>query len=164
MMDPAQWEKSIEYFNQLTEILQNCVQAKILSDHSGTKKDGALIRNYSQEQTEWIAQHQTIRRHGQNRWPKVQRHSYTVDNQGIRQRIDQPFEMVNARTNSFKGWRCSAGLAGLTVTYDGWAYAGTCQSERLGPIESFELREQGVICPRQWCKAAPDIQLSKFKL
>ena len=160
MCDPGNWAKVQTMYQQLTPRLQALVNAKILTDHSGTATDGTPWE-YHPEQVEYIrsitAQGQQPRR----RFADVPLNSVAVYSDGTEEILHNPFDLVNTRQHSFTGWHCSAGNAGITVNFDGYAYAGNCRVQKLGRIDQFETLDQPIVCPRQWCKTAADIPLNK---
>lgn len=160
MCDPGRWHRVQEMYQQLTPRLQALVNAKILTDHSGGVTDGQPWE-YHPDQIEYI---RSIHAHGERpkrRFENVPLNSRVVYSDGTDAVLHNPFDLVNTKQHSFRGWSCSAGYAGVTVNFDGYAYAGNCRVQRLGRIDEFELLPEAIICPRQWCKTAADIPLSK---
>ncbi len=159
MCDPGNWAQVQAMYQQLTPRLQALVNAKILTDHSGGPTDGTPWE-YRPEQVEYI---RGISAHG----PRPQRRFnvnlnsvlYYSDNTNAA--LTNPFDLVNTQQHSFTGWHCSAGNTGITINFDGFAYAGNCRVQRLGRIDQFEILQQPIVCPRKWCKTAADIPLDK---
>ena len=99
----------------------------------------------------------------ERRFSNVNLSSTLVYEDGTSSKLHNPFDLVNTSQHSFKGWQCSAGNAGITISFDGLAYGANCRSYMLGRLDTFRLFDQPVTCPRQWCKTAIDIPLPKKK-
>lgn len=75
-------------------------------------------------------------------------------------------EILVSRTNSWKGWRCSAGMANLHITADGNIYAGTCRvGGLLGNVydHGVQFPNQWITCTKEWCMCGAEMELFKFK-
>lgn len=159
MCDPGNWARVQDMYQQLTPRLQALVNAKILTDHSGTATDGTPWE-YLPDQIEYI---RGISAHGPRprRRFDVNLNSWLHYDDQTSQILNNPFDLVNTRQHSFTGWHCSAGNAGVTVNFDGYAYAGNCRIKKLGRIDQFEILSEPIVCTRQWCKTGADIPLNK---
>lgn len=73
--------------------------------------------------------------------------------------------LTKNKWNTFKGWQCMAGLETLMIDNDGSVYRATCkQGGVLGNIETgFELQEDPIICAKQWCNCAADLNTTKWR-
>ena len=163
MCDPAQWERTKAMYDQLTPRLKTDVNGKILTDHSGNaERDGQLFA-YSKEQISFIKEIEKTAPAGPRRF-SVSMRSHITYNDGSQEEMSNPFMLVNNNQHSFKGWKCSAGSNGIAVHFDGNVYAGNCRVERLGRITDFNLKQDYLTCPRQYCKTAFDLPLDKFTL
>jgi hypothetical protein len=96
-----------------------------------------------------------------HRFNHVNLNSIMIYDGGNSKQLLNPFDLVNGQQNSFQGWACSAGSNGITINFDGFAYAGNCRVQKLGRIDQFEILDQWITCPRKWCKTAADIPLDK---
>ena len=78
------------------------------------------------------------------------------------------FDNVNTLTknkwNTFKRWKCMAGIETLMIDNDGSVYRATCkQGGVLGNLETgFKLEEDPVLCMKQWCNCAADLNTTKW--
>jgi MoaA/NifB/PqqE/SkfB family radical SAM enzyme len=66
----------------------------------------------------------------------------------------------------FKGWQCKAGIESLMINWDGDVHRATCRvGGSLGNIykDTFERPEVAVICSRDWCTCAADVNITKWK-
>ena len=163
MCDPGRWKLVQEMHQQLTPRIRVLVNAKILSDHSGGDLDGQPWE-YLPEQIEYIKNIIVSEEFPERRFPNVNLSSMLVYNDGTMSKLQNPFELVNNTQHNFKGWECSAGNEGISIGFDGYAFAGVCHSRLLGRIDTFKLSANPVVCPRQWCKCGADILLSKRNL
>ena len=161
MCDPGNWHRVQEMYKQLTPRLQALVNAKILTDHSGGPTDGQPWE-YHPEQIEYIRSiYATGKQPPRQRLPGFKNISDVIYDDGTTAMLDNPFDLVNTKQHSFKGWECSAGNTGITISFDGYAYGANCRTIKIGRIDTFDLLDSPIICPRQWCKTASDIPLNK---
>ena len=78
------------------------------------------------------------------------------------------FDNVNTLTknkwNTFKRWKCMAGIETLMIDNDGSVYRATCkQGGVLGNIDTgFTLQQDPVVCMKQWCNCAADLNTTKW--
>lgn len=73
--------------------------------------------------------------------------------------------LVN-KTNQFKGWLCRAGLESLMINWDGEVHRATCRvGGSLGNIYNwnFSIPTEEILCTREWCTCAADINITKWK-
>jgi hypothetical protein len=71
--------------------------------------------------------------------------------------------LLATETNKFKGWLCWAGVQNLTIDNDGNVWRAICRvGGKLGDIHSgFSVPTEPVVCTKEFCNCAADIQLSK---
>ena len=75
-------------------------------------------------------------------------------------------DMLILKTNKFKGWLCNAGLESLMINWDGDVHRATCRvGGSIGNIYNgtFEIPKDPIVCTREWCTCAADINLTKIK-
>jgi|TARA_R110000796_G_scaffold101486_5_gene210165 MoaA/NifB/PqqE/SkfB family radical SAM enzyme len=76
-------------------------------------------------------------------------------------------DLLIAKTNQFKGWKCNAGLESLMINWDGEVHRATCRVG--GPIGNiyegtFAQPTEAIDCTREWCTCAADINITKSKV
>jgi|TARA_R110000803_G_scaffold36513_7_gene78440 MoaA/NifB/PqqE/SkfB family radical SAM enzyme len=76
-------------------------------------------------------------------------------------------DLLIAKTNQFKGWKCNAGLESLMINWDGEVHRATCRVG--GPIGNiyegtFAQPTEAINCTREWCTCAADINITKSKV
>ena len=78
--------------------------------------------------------------------------------------LDNVNTLTKNKWNTFKRWKCMAGIETLMIDNDGSVYRATCkQGGVLGNIETgFELKQDPVICAKQWCNCAADLNTTKW--
>jgi MoaA/NifB/PqqE/SkfB family radical SAM enzyme len=78
--------------------------------------------------------------------------------------LDNVNTLTKNKWNTFKRWRCMAGIETLMIDNDGSVYRATCkQGGVLGNLETgFTLKEDPVICMKQWCNCAADLNTTKW--
>lgn len=75
-------------------------------------------------------------------------------------------DLLIEKTNQFKGWRCNIGLESLMINWDGDVHRATCRvGGSLGNIYqgTFKQPTESILCTRQWCTCAADINVTKTK-
>jgi len=75
-------------------------------------------------------------------------------------------DIIKEHRNQFKGWKCKAGLESLMINWDGDVHRATCRvGGSLGNIynNTFELPEKEIVCTREWCTCAADVNITKWK-
>ena len=78
--------------------------------------------------------------------------------------LDNVNTLTKNKWNTFKSWKCMAGIETLMIDNDGSVYRATCkQGGVLGNIETgFTLEDDPVICAKQWCNCAADLNTTKW--
>ena len=78
--------------------------------------------------------------------------------------LDNVNTLTKNKWNTFKRWKCMAGIETLMIDNDGSVYRATCkQGGVLGNIETgFKLEDDPVICAKQWCNCAADLNTTKW--
>lgn len=69
-------------------------------------------------------------------------------------------DLVRQGKNTFKGWKCSAGLSGVFINSRGEIHRGTClQGEKIGNIndETLTLPTEEIICNKNICECVTDV-------
>lgn len=158
MCDTKNWDWVINVKQQLHERLHGHINAKILTDHSGTFSDGTPYP-YHDVQLDFIKKQQS----NGNTNSDPRKRTIAIYSDGTQKGLDA-FKLVTDKQHSFKGWACSAGHAGLKIGFDGQVTAGICEIARLGRLDKFDLVTREIICNRQWCKTAGDLNINKRSL
>ena len=76
-------------------------------------------------------------------------------------------DLLIAKTNQFKGWKCNAGLESLLINWDGEVHRATCRvGGPMGNIYegTFAPPTEAINCTREWCTCAADINITKSKV
>jgi len=78
--------------------------------------------------------------------------------------LDNVNTLTKNKWNSFKHWHCMAGIESLYINSIGNIYRATCkQGGVLGNIETgFQLQEDPILCAKQWCNCAADLNITKW--
>lgn len=73
-------------------------------------------------------------------------------------------DILKRRENTYKGWLCWAGQESLMIAANGDVFVATCRAVKLGNIyEDFEIPGEPIVCPKNWCVCAADLNTSKAK-
>ena len=75
-------------------------------------------------------------------------------------------EVLGRRINSWKGWRCSAGIDNIHITADGNIYSGTCRvGGLLGNIfdSGVSFPEEWQICTKNNCMCGVEMRILKSR-
>jgi hypothetical protein len=155
MCDPKNWDWVINVKQLLNERLHGHINAKILTDHSGTITDGTPYEYYEQQLDFIKSQQSTVATNSDPR-----KRTFAIYSDGTQTGLDA-FKLVTNKQHSFKGWACSAGYSGIRIGFDGQVTAGICGITSLGRLDKFNLVSKEIICTRQWCKTAGDLNLNK---
>lgn len=153
--DPYNWDATMNLYNSLEDYLKPLVCPKVLN-HIGTDFKENFV--YTKEQEEIIKNldKKTIR-------PKViMSPAYVKFDDGYKENFSLAKITIN-NWNQFKGWACSIGKEGLMVDFQGNVHAGVCQVKWLGHMTSWQLEEDPITCPFQYCACPGDIRTSKSK-
>jgi hypothetical protein len=75
-------------------------------------------------------------------------------------------DLLANETNKFKGWLCWAGVQNITIDNEGNVWRAICRvGGKLGTIyDDFKVPTDPIICTKESCTCAADIQLSKAQL
>jgi organic radical activating enzyme len=160
MCDPKHWDATVKIYDQLDDELKLHVQPKVLNFLSTTRDR----REYSPEQEQFIQQVQTQYNKFFLTLPPLEMGDDAVmmlDNGEI-QPLESLAELTMKRRNDFYKWKCSAGVDGIHVGFDGNVWAGICKSKFLGRIDSFNLLSDYLECQMQFCACPGDVRLNKF--
>jgi len=78
--------------------------------------------------------------------------------------FDNVNTLLKNRQNSFVGWKCMAGIETLYIENDGNIFRATCkQGGPIGNIsEDFKIPNNPIICAKQWCNCAADLNTTKW--
>lgn len=78
--------------------------------------------------------------------------------------LDNVNTLTKNKWNTFKRWKCMAGIETLMIDNDGSVYRATCkQGGILGNIDTgFTLQQDPVLCMKQWCNCAADLNTTKW--
>lgn len=75
-------------------------------------------------------------------------------------------DLIKEHKNKFKGWTCRAGIESLMINWDGEVHRATCRvGGSLGNIYrgNFQIPSDPVVCTREWCTCAADVNITKWK-
>jgi MoaA/NifB/PqqE/SkfB family radical SAM enzyme len=75
-------------------------------------------------------------------------------------------DLIKEHKNKFKGWTCRAGIESLMINWDGEVHRATCRvGGSLGNIYTgnFQIPSDPVVCTREWCTCAADVNITKWK-
>lgn len=158
--DPLNWKITESFLENLAEGLHQYTIPKALNHIELRKKeeleeDWGRLYDYTPAQLAFI-----------NNFP---RRKTGVDSRKLVElfRVDgskqwlNVFSLIAKNENRFRNWKCSAGVDGIKVNYDGKVYSGICAINYLGQLDNFELEKDWITCTRNQCPCPADILLSK---
>lgn len=73
-------------------------------------------------------------------------------------------DLIKEHRNKFKNWSCRAGIESLMINWDGEVHRATCRvGGSLGNIYTgtFKQPTDPIICTREWCTCAADVNITK---
>lgn len=78
-----------------------------------------------------------------------------------------PEEVIARAMHEFIGWRCSAGIKGLFIDWDGYIHRGTCQVGLTAPLGNiatgFAIPTDWMTCNKRYCVCNLEITLPKSR-
>lgn len=163
LLDPFMWEKSLSIFEGLNPELRKSVRPKVINYQGESEYQGkdnsyfGKVLPYTKEQRDFIASFPTVAKPVDEYFLA---NATKADGSVIP--VIAP-EFIRTGNNAYKGWKCSAGSKGITVSFDGNVYAGICLAKNLGTLESFELEKEFLTCPKYLCACPGDLVLTKVK-
>lgn len=158
--DAMHWldEKEIDYVIRRIRPVKNDKTGDINPIFtSGMKNEGvpmpAATGYYNDEEIEWLDNIQVAGTH-------LNCELWTTDKNWK----DNVNTLLKNKWNTFKGWKCMAGIETLAIDNDGSIYRATCkQGGIIGNIKSgFKLSAEPITCKKQWCNCAADLNTTKW--
>lgn len=76
-------------------------------------------------------------------------------------------ELISNKENSWKGWKCYAGVENLVIEFNGTIYRGWCKvGNKIGNIsdDKLVLPIKPIICDVEFCHCGLDIMCTKEKV
>lgn len=71
-------------------------------------------------------------------------------------------DILVRKENQYTGWLCWSGQESLFIRANGDVFNATCRSTNLGNIyDDFDIPDEPVICDRNYCTCAADLNTSK---
>jgi MoaA/NifB/PqqE/SkfB family radical SAM enzyme len=154
--DPANWDKTIELYNNIDDSLKHLISPKVLNYLDRPTKENYT---YSDQQKDWIRKHISYQR-ASAKFKNANMHF----NDGSVEGVNLSKLTING-WNKYKGWSCKADSQSLMINFDGNVYAGVCQAKKLGHISTFsKIEDNGLICPYGHCDCPTDIRSEKYKV
>jgi organic radical activating enzyme len=166
MMDPAHWETSFDWYNQVCQLTNLKVQPISIMNWGGA----TTVVTYTDEQMQFLLNIKakwlfTAEREEElkktHAW-LASRGSTAVYEDGSEGVLD-PYILIKSNTNNFQGWQCWAGTESITIHDNNTAsYANCCvkQYPHFLDVTEQDLNKP-IICPRTSCNCAADIKSTK---
>ena len=149
---PSKWDVVMDIMNDIDDKYKQFIVPKVIQ-HIGTfERD---IFNYTKEQLSWIKAFK-------NNIPsqrKIPIYAVYSDNS---KKNCIPNKLMADYEHFFEDWKCSAGYDSIQITPVKNVFAGICRAKKLGPIDTFELENDYITCPRPSCVCPADILLDKY--
>ena len=163
IIDPAYWEKSLDWFNQITS-LQNLKVTPAPITYWGS---GSTKVEYTTQQREQLSKLESKLIFTDARIKELkQTHKWLLRGKSIVTYKDETYEefdsykLVREDQNSFLGWECTAGNYSLVINEDfsaGWANCGTRTYKHFLDIFPEDMKKS-VICNIEKCNCSLDIR------
>lgn len=170
MMDPDYWDIAIDWVNKISQLPDlKLTPIRVMDNWAGAK----FTANYTSEQIEYLNNAKSSWLFTNERETALRKtHMWLADTESFAHYDDNTvdvldsFEMVRKKTNSFYGWKCSAGNESICIYEDGtatWANCGVKRYDSYLDIFPEDLKES-VKCNFLECTCGTDIRASKSKL
>lgn len=168
-MDPAYWEKALDWFKQVSQLVDlKVTPIRIMDNYAGAD----YVAAYSSEQLEILSELKSKWLFTNERETALRKtHMWLADTEakilfddGSSTELDT-FELIRSKRNSFLGWTCSAGNESICIFEDGqaiWANCGIKRYEHFLDVFPEELSKP-VKCVYLECGCGTDIRSSKEK-
>ena len=73
-------------------------------------------------------------------------------------------DILVRKENEYVDWLCWSGQESLFIRDNGDVFNATCRVKYLGNIyDDFDIPTEPIICKKQWCACAADLNTSKAK-
>jgi MoaA/NifB/PqqE/SkfB family radical SAM enzyme len=156
-MDPLNWDKSVQLYEQLNDDLKQFVKPKTL--HDWTKRQ-RQIKKYSEEQLNWIKKifSETVDGTEIDNLFNYTQATYDTGETG---KLDFVHTVIN--DHKYFNWRCTAGSYSISINARGQVHAGLCKQQLLGNIDDFTLLDELLICRSNICQCPTDLLIPKFR-
>lgn len=164
MMDPEHWEKSIDWFTQVSGLADlKATPARIIDNWGGsdykstyTTEQLATLQSLDSSWGFTSERENTLRK--THMW--LHENSSTVFfDDGTNSELDA-FEVIRNKQNNFFGFTCSAGYESICIYADGSATWANCGVKRFDDYADIDI-EQTFICPFNECTCATDVRSTK---
>jgi organic radical activating enzyme len=181
VMDPEQWEKTIEAVEHFTSInipiTYKGVLAKNQSNNTLYKGDNLFFGEYSglytPQQLDYLRNntHQRFDRGLDGYDPEhITASTKVFYEDGTEEKFKQQ-KLVSEGTNYFKGYLCDAGKSNLSVKWDGSISGAHCGPQWSGYFGNLvednnlrvKLKTTPISCIKHRCSCGPDMRITKYK-
>lgn len=167
MMDPDYWERSLDWFSQVKEIKNiKIILLKAISNWAGANCEVM----YSESQMQFMIDNNKQDTFTEERMAELRlTHGWmsAIDTEvtyadGSRSLLD-PYQVVKAEQNHFKGWQCYAGVENISISQGGFVSWASCGAKPMGHFSTVDLDsfKSGIVCPNEECNCNNDIRSSK---
>lgn len=156
MCPPTGYEKSIELFNKIKEN-QFVVRAMLKPAMDWGSGGKGYVKGYSEKLLKTISK-SNYKHKDCKRSTISQTLYYNGKESNVR-------KLINDQLNQFKGWSCKLGQDYLYIKADGSIQGAACgiKGSLLGNLDTgYELKTEPVICTRNFCGCAADIEVEKW--
>ena len=154
-LDTVHWDRVQEMYYEFSEEFPGVVIPKILNYLDTPTRAN---REYTQEQWTWIRQTMKDNKFARTKnFPLSDLHfdDGSIENWSL-------VEWTANEWHQFKGWKCRAGYDGVNIRPSGEVLAGICDVQTLGRLDSFELLDEPLICPKDNCPCPADLLMEKW--
>lgn len=167
MMDPAYWQRSIQWHQELSSVKNiKLVILKIINHWAGAN----FSTEYTQEQSEYIENNNSLHTFEESRIDQLedllnlfdQSNNIGLWNDRTKSTVD-PYMLIKQGQNKFKNWNCRAGEEVITLDDNQIVHWANCKALSLGHVSEINLEslKQSVTCPFDSCDCTTDIRTAK---
>ena len=180
MCDPNNWHSTVDLYMKLDDRLKKYVQPKVLSylgiqeennfnntsyeyDESQNNLIKALQGIFNLRQAEALHQDLELdQTQPTTRKQFIDSSFVTYSDESVEPIHGNMSKIIINKQNQFLNLKCAAGSSGISISYSGMVYGGICRSVELGRLDTFELLDDYLTCPKNFCACTGDLRLPKY--
>ncbi len=167
MMDPAHWETSVDWLNQVSQLKDlKVTPIRVMDNWAGAN----FTAKYTKEQLEFLSNASskwlfTAEREAALRKTHMwlaDTESFATHEDGTRSEL-AAFEIIRKRENNFYGWKCRAGYESICIFDNGFTTWGNCGIKQFDHYRNVFPKdlEEVMTCTFKECTCGTDIRATK---
>lgn len=157
--DPTNWEVVTRMYDMLDQRFNNLITC--LPVHDKRSLDNRHMKNYTQEQRDWMRRHQLLFFKNNSVFNPYASTMTFEDGQTMPLKAFGESNLKLTGLNQFTGWHCDAGVNSINVNFNGEVWSSICKHRHLGRIGNFKLLDAPAPCSFEICIHPADMAINK---